>query len=485
MKTNNRPLARISLAVCSAVALAATGCTTSHVHTRTVYVPAPPPVILTHPTPPAPQPPVVVTVRASTGPETVIRSEADFYGPLEPHGRWVIVAGQGRCWIPARVESGWRPYCNGYWQRTDAGWYWMSDEPWGWATYHYGRWDWQAEFGWFWIPQTEWAPAWVCWREGGGYVGWAPLRPSFSVGISFGRTDCEPVHASRAFVFVEHRRMLEPVRPRTMIVNNTTIINQTVNITNIKVVNKTIINEGPRLETVERASGRKVHSVAAREIRDREETSVVARERNRPMNHNPKPVQTARETSQSQVTTPLAPRNPIAERPATAQPNPAPAPLARTEVVTTPSPLQQSPIARPESPRERSETVQARLPVSTKQAVEAPRKIARPVTQPAVNVPARQSGIGSNGRQDEPLQSHAKGKIASPTQRVESPAPPATVARPQRKDTAQTPSSAVRQVEKSKNDVPARSHKPGKSERRRDDNEGDGTNNTSRLPRQQ
>jgi hypothetical protein len=26
------------------------------------------------------------------------------------------------------------PYCNGYWQRTDAGCYCASDEPW--ATYH-------------------------------------------------------------------------------------------------------------------------------------------------------------------------------------------------------------------------------------------------------------------------------------------------------------------------------------------------------------
>jgi hypothetical protein len=212
----------------------------------------------------------------------VIQSESDFYEPLGAYGRWEVVAGYGRCWVPARIEVGWRPYCNGYWQSTDAGWYWMSEEPWGWATYHYGRWDWHVRFGWFWVPQTQWAPSWVCWREGGGYVGWAPLRPSVAVGVNIHVGDYEPAHASRAYVFVEQRRMLEPVRPKTVIVNNTTVINQTVNITKVKVVNKTVIHEGPRREVIERESGRKVREVAARDVRHQEETTVVARERNIP-----------------------------------------------------------------------------------------------------------------------------------------------------------------------------------------------------------
>jgi hypothetical protein len=81
------------------------------------------------------------------------------------------------------------------------------------------------------------------------------------------------------FVFVEERRMLEPVRPTTVIVNNTTVINQTVNITKIKVVNKTVINEGPRPENVERASGRKVQRVAVRELRQKDENEADNRRR--------------------------------------------------------------------------------------------------------------------------------------------------------------------------------------------------------------
>src|SRR2546422_11746529 len=42
-----------------------------------------------------------------------IRSEDDFYEPLQPYGRWEVVASYGRCWVPARVEGDWRPYCNG------------------------------------------------------------------------------------------------------------------------------------------------------------------------------------------------------------------------------------------------------------------------------------------------------------------------------------------------------------------------------------
>src|SRR5262245_14125704 len=311
MNAKNRSTARVGLVLGSALAVAAaTGCRTSvvHSHPRTVYVPAPTPVVNV----PAPAPqvsPVVVVSSPAPAPVVVIRSESDFYEPLGAYGRWAVVGNYGRCWIPTRVEAGWRPYCNGYWQRTDAGWYWASDEPWAWATYHYGSWDWRADFGWIWVPQTQWAPAWVSWREGGGYVGWAPLRPSVSFGVTIGAVDYEPAFASRAFVFVEHRRMLEPVRPKTVIVNNTTIINKTVNITQVNVVNKTVINEGPRPEMIERESGRKIHTIPVREFRRQEETTMADRARSMPtaarrtiheaMRTEPQPVPAATPTPRS------------------------------------------------------------------------------------------------------------------------------------------------------------------------------------------
>ena len=134
-----------------------------------VYV-APPPVYVA----PPPQPAPVVVEQPVAPPVVVIQATTDFYAPLSPLGQWVTVDGYGSVWVPRGVEAGWRPYCNGHWENTDAGWFWVSDESWGWATYHYGRWDNDGIHGWFWIPQTEWAPAWVSWRSGGGYVGWCP-----------------------------------------------------------------------------------------------------------------------------------------------------------------------------------------------------------------------------------------------------------------------------------------------------------------------
>ena len=99
-----------------------------------------------------------------------IHADADFDAPLAACGTWVEVGSYGRCWRPAGVVVGWRPYCNGDWVWTDCGWYWASDEPWAWACYHYGYWVYDSDYGWIWVPGVEWAPAWVCWRFGGGYV---------------------------------------------------------------------------------------------------------------------------------------------------------------------------------------------------------------------------------------------------------------------------------------------------------------------------
>src|SRR6185436_11642385 len=173
------------IGLASALLTVLTGCTTYVVQRPEpqAYTPPPPPEpVYVQPAPPPPPPPPVV-VAPAPGP-VVIQTEADFYTPLSPYGEWVVVGGYGRCWRPARVEVGWRPYTSGHWELTDAGWYWASDEPWGWATYHYGRWEMSAGYGWIWVPQTEWAPAWVSWRSGGGYVGWAPLPPRVSVSVA-------------------------------------------------------------------------------------------------------------------------------------------------------------------------------------------------------------------------------------------------------------------------------------------------------------
>ena len=191
-----------------------------------------------------------------------IRATADFHAPLASHGAWIEVGSYGRCWRPARVAVDWRPYCHGHWVWTDCGWYWASDEPWAWACYHYGSWAYEAGYGWVWVPGIEWAPAWVSWRFGGGYCGWAPLGPH------------RVVVAPSLFVFVESHRFHEPIRPRTLIVNNTTVINRTTVINNMRSETRTfaeggprkvMVNEGPGAAAFERASNRKFTQVSINE----------------------------------------------------------------------------------------------------------------------------------------------------------------------------------------------------------------------------
>ncbi len=103
-----------------------------------------------------------------------------FVTALAPYGEWVDVGSYGRVWrpSPAVVGVGFRPYGpGGHWVHTDYGWSYESDWEWGWAPFHYGRWYLDQGHGWVWIPGNAWAPAWVSWRYGGGYVGWAPLPP--------------------------------------------------------------------------------------------------------------------------------------------------------------------------------------------------------------------------------------------------------------------------------------------------------------------
>lgn len=100
-----------------------------------------------------------------------------FYDALSPYGAWYDVAPYGWVWSPYDIPVGWRPYTDGRWVDTEYGWTWLSDDPWGWAPYHYGRWAWDRYYGWIWVPGNVWAPAWVAWRYGDGWIGWAPLPP--------------------------------------------------------------------------------------------------------------------------------------------------------------------------------------------------------------------------------------------------------------------------------------------------------------------
>jgi hypothetical protein len=230
--------------------------------------------------------------RLEVGASFQINAVADFHVPLAAHGVWVEVGSYGRCWRPAAVAVGWRPYTYGHWVWTDCGWYWVSDEPWAWACYHYGSWHHDSIHGWVWVPGTVWAPAWVEWRFGGGYVGWAPCAPHgfLAVGITM------------PWVFVEVHRFHEPIRPGKFIVNNTTIINKTKVFPRSREETRTIggagpqrvmFNEGPGREVIEKASGKQARVLAVNDaVRETRVPAEVERRGRNPQSgasEQPKP----------------------------------------------------------------------------------------------------------------------------------------------------------------------------------------------------
>src|SRR4029077_21043357 len=91
------------------------------------------------------------------------------------------VPNYGHCWRPRQTSSDWAPYRDGYWSDDHTlGLTWVSNERWGWAPYHYGRWAHVNEV-WFWVPSeitrhSTYAPALVAFvSPRADEVGWVPL----------------------------------------------------------------------------------------------------------------------------------------------------------------------------------------------------------------------------------------------------------------------------------------------------------------------
>ncbi len=179
-------------------------------------------------------------------------SFATFYNELSPYGEWVQNPEYGQVWSP-NVDPDFQPYGTaGHWEMTEYGNTWVSDYPWGWAPFHYGRWV-MSYNRWVWVPDYEWGPAWVNWRNGGGYYGWAPLGPGMSINVNINLP-------WNYWVFVPRQYLLSPriysyCVPRTRVVNiynNTTIIN------NVYRSNNRTYVSGPNRRDIQRATGRPV-----------------------------------------------------------------------------------------------------------------------------------------------------------------------------------------------------------------------------------
>jgi hypothetical protein len=210
-----------------------------------------------------------------------INSPADFYSPLASYGSWVDVNPYGRCWRPAGVDPTWRPYENGRWEWTDAGWYWASDEPWAWATYHYGNWEFDPNYGWLWIPATEWAPAWVVWREAPDYVGWAPCGPG---GVAV---------ADSSFMFVDVHHFHDHLGPREFVFNDPGIFHRSRAVGGFRRESRDFdgrrrqiaFNQGPSVENIQRVTGARFTQRPVNEVvRETRVPETARRDRGQPGN---------------------------------------------------------------------------------------------------------------------------------------------------------------------------------------------------------
>jgi hypothetical protein len=206
-------------------------------------------------------------------PQEISASAGFFHSSLSPYGEWVD-AEIGYAWRPNHVGRHWRPYLHGRWAWTDYGWYWVSNEPFGWATFHYGRWTYDDYYGWIWIPDRIWGPAWVEWRYDDDYIGWAPLTPyarfAVNVGIVWSNHWVSPVHywnflPSRRFTTARVSDYIEPAE-RTR-----RIFGHTRGVVNIRSERDRVINDGIDARFVERRANIRIPRV---DVVDRSDPSA-------------------------------------------------------------------------------------------------------------------------------------------------------------------------------------------------------------------
>ena len=233
------------------------------------------------------------TQRAMAQDEDV--SLQSFYDELSPYGTWIQDPQYGYVWRPDVDQQDFRPYySNGRWAMTEYGNTWVSDYDWGWAPFHYGRWVYNRYRQWLWIPDTTWGPAWVSWRSGGGYYGWAPLSPGLNININIGIPD-------NWWVFIPQANIYYDRFPRYYSRRNVTIIHHTTIINNTYERGRRTYYTGPRIDDVRRATRGDV-TVYRVNRTDRSGRSEI---RGNELNiYNPRPSREARGTVQ-------APRNSI------------------------------------------------------------------------------------------------------------------------------------------------------------------------------
>jgi Family of unknown function (DUF6600) len=177
-------------------------------------------------------PAIMIASLAPAMAQTQSAVSVDFRTALEPYGAWRTSKRWGEVWTPAKIARDWRPYTVGHWVYSDDyGWYWVAgntEADWGWVAYHYGRWVADEELGWAWIPGNDWAPAWVDWRQGDNYVGWAPLPPDELIVAYDGDPNYWSFVRPRDLIAPSVAAVFLPLVQRDAFMHRTRVVNRTV-----------------------------------------------------------------------------------------------------------------------------------------------------------------------------------------------------------------------------------------------------------------
>jgi hypothetical protein len=168
-------------------------------------------------------------------------------------------------WRPKGLGAEWSPYGEGRWVYTYAGWMWVTDYNWGWATYHYGRWIYSDYYGWVWMPGRYWAPNWVQWGYNSQCIGWYPIYPRWR-GWHHGRNHHgwhdRYYHKAKHhhWTFVNRNQFTEKVNEKNRLDpnGNKKILEGAKTKVIVKYDGKNFVNIGPRVEVIEKNTGQKI-----------------------------------------------------------------------------------------------------------------------------------------------------------------------------------------------------------------------------------
>ena len=119
---------------------------------------------------------------------------------LSEFGYFVVIDGD-EYWAPHgwRCDDGWAPYARGYLYEDPAdGLVWVSNDPWGFITEHYGYWRHHEQYGYVWRPiyPLQWRPyvASMFHDRRGAIIGWTPFYAEVwdhgYYRVGFGFDDC-------------------------------------------------------------------------------------------------------------------------------------------------------------------------------------------------------------------------------------------------------------------------------------------------------